>query len=84
MGQAGTHQDGDPDDQFLPFGFGALEVLGSVLVSAVGGGAEQGSNPAQGAGSTAGSTGSTVSPVSPGLLLGDLCCWPTRLLGLQI
>lgn len=60
----GTHQDGDPGGQLLPFGFGTLEALGGLLVSAVGDSANQGANPAQGAGS-AGSTG---------LLLGDLYC----------
>lgn len=60
----GTHQDGDPGGQLLPFGFGTLEALGGLLVSAVGDSTNQGTDPAQGAGSTE----------SAGLLLGDLCC----------
>lgn len=64
---SGTHQDGDPGGQLLPFGFGTLEALGGLLISVVGHGADQSANPAQGAGST-GSAGST------GLPLGGLWC----------
>lgn len=88
----GTHQDGDPGGQLLPFGFGTLEALGGLLVSAVGDSADQGTDPPQGAGSTgsAGGTGSTGtagssgSTGSTGLLLRDLCCCPTCCFGLLI